>query len=169
MLVRGKIVCTQTHRQTEIEILLPESFTNLTMQDYFHESAIVVTEEGFYDIMASPPGEHHASFSYSLDIASDVVEITKKMSMPTAQFMVFSQLPPGNLKGLGDPAGNMTLGDGSSAEYFTVSSLERGQEVKFQLTGFSVERSQRQTVIILSVLFGVMGLLAVKRALLKKA
>ena len=120
-------------RNKVIEISLPEGYRDLTMLNYFQESAIVQTKEGFYDIMASPPGEHQTAFSYSLDIESDVVEITKKMSMPTAEFMVFSQLPVGKVKGLGKPSGNMTLADGKSAEYFTISSLKRGQEVKFQL------------------------------------
>jgi hypothetical protein len=120
-------------RNKVIEIFLPEGFEDLKMLSYFQESAIVQTAEGFYDIMASPPGEHQTSFSYRLDIESDVVEITKKMSMPTAEFMVFSQLPVGKVKGLGKPSGNMTMANGSLAEYFTMSSLEKDQEVKFQL------------------------------------
>ena len=153
----------QEGRNKVIEVFLPEGFKELHMLDYFAENAIVVTEDGFYDIMASPPGELQTAFSYSIDIAADVMEVTRKMSMPTAEFTVFSQLGAGNLQGLGEPAGEMTLADGSSAEYFNALSFEKGGEVKLQLSGFSGRNSLTKFLVILAVILGIVGLVVVIR------
>ena len=150
-------------RKKVITFHLPKGFRNLRMLDYFQSNAVVVTEDGFYDIMASPPGELSTAFSYSFDISADVVEITKKMSMPTAEFTVFSQLGAGNLHGLGEPAGEMALADGSSAEYFNALSFERGGEVKLQLSGFSGRKSLVGYLVIPAVILGIAGLVVVIR------
>ena len=54
-----------------LKILLPAGFANLRFLSYFEPAAVVVTEDGFYDTMVTPPGaNHHAGFSYTLDIDS---------------------------------------------------------------------------------------------------
>ncbi|MCD6394634.1 MAG: hypothetical protein J7M40_14160 [Planctomycetes bacterium] len=65
-----------------VQIHLPKGFRDLTFEDYFEADAVVVTDDGFHDVMAMPPGEHAAEFSYALDITSETLEITKKFSMP---------------------------------------------------------------------------------------
>ena len=150
-------------RNKVITFHLPRGFKDLRMLNYFQSNAIVVTEDGFYDIMASPPGELQTAFSYSIDIAADVMEVTRKMSMPTAEFTVFSQLGAGNLQGLGEPAGEMTLADGSSAEYFNALSFEKGGEVKLQLSGFSGRNSLTGYLVIPAVILGIVGLVVVIR------
>ena len=149
----------QAGRNKVITFHLPRGFKDLRMLEYFQSNAIVVTEDGFYDIMASPPGELSTAFSYSLDISSDVMEITKKMSMPTAEFTVFSQLGAGDLQGLGEPVGQTTLADGSSTEYFKASSFERGGEVKLQLSG--LKKPLTMYLVIAAVIAGIAGLAAV--------
>jgi hypothetical protein len=89
--------------------------------------------------------------------------------MPTDDLMVFSQLGKGRLKGLGEPSGQMTLQDGSMMEYFDLSSKEKGKEIRFQLTGFIVQKSRKIPIVILSVVFGLMVLGAFARAFRKKA
>lgn len=153
----------QAGRNKVITFHLPKGFRDLRLLSYFQNNAVVVTEDGFYDIMASPPGKMSTAFSYSLDITADVMEVTKKMSMPTAEFTVFSQMGAGNLQGLGEPAGQTTLADGSSAEYFNASSFQRGGEVKLQLSGFSGRKSLAKFLVILAVILGIAGLVVVMR------
>ena len=99
-----------------IEVMLPEGFKNIACSRYFQENALVITKDGFYDTMAIPPGQYDADFSYSLEIDSETVDIVKNISLPTSEFMVFSLLDKGRLKGLGDSKGEVKLADGSSAD-----------------------------------------------------
>ncbi len=153
----------QNGKTIVVKVLLPDGFYGLSPSRYFQEDALVLTADGFYDTMAIPPGQYQAVFSYSLPIDAETVAITKKMSMPTAEVMIFSQLIPGRVQGLGESAGQMTLGDGSKAEYFNLSKLKAGDEVTFKITGFNVSRSGDNTVTILIVVFAVLAVLVVIR------
>ena len=147
-----------------LKMLLPSGFKNLQFSDYFEAAAVVKTADGFYDTMAMPPGaNHHAVFSYTIDIDSATMEIVKNISLPTSEFMLFSQLGPQRIEGIGSPSGNMTLADGASAEYFNLSRLNAGDKINFKVTGFNVAESQRQSWIIMGVVFGVVAFLAVLR------
>jgi len=152
-----------------LKIMLPEGFKNLRCSSYFEEAALEKTEEGFYDTMAIPPGDNHqAIFSYTIDINSATMDIVKKFSLPTAELVLFSQLGQERIKGLGPPDGKMTLADKTSADYFNLSGLNTGDTVTFQVTGFNVPASQRQSWIIMSVVFGLAALVAVLRLLRPK-
>jgi hypothetical protein len=147
-----------------LKILLPGGFANLQFASYFQTGAVVVTEDGFYDTMATPPGANHkATFSYTLDIDSATMDIAKMISLPTSEFVLFSQLGPGKIKGLASAKGQMTMTDGTSAEYFSFSELNTGDTINFQVTGFNVVKSQRQSWIIMGVVFGIMAVVAVLR------
>jgi hypothetical protein len=147
-----------------LKMLLPRGFKNLQFSDYFEAAAVVTTADGFYDTMAMPPGaNHHAVFSYTIDIDSATLDIVKNISLPTSEFILFSQLGPQRIEGLGSPSSNMTLADGASAEYFDLSRLNMGDKINFKVTGFNVVKSQRQSWIIMGVVFGVVAFLAVLR------
>ncbi len=146
-----------------IEVMLPEGFTNLACSRYFQENALVITKSGFYDTMAIPPGQYDADFSYILEIDSETIEIVKKISLPTSEFMVFSLLDKGRLQGLGDSEGQVNLADGSSAEYFSFPELKAAEQIKFQVVGFNVKKSSSSVLIILSVVFALMALLVIWR------
>jgi hypothetical protein len=151
-----------------LKMLLPSGFKNLQFSDYFEAAAVVATADGFYDTMAMPPGANHqAAFSYTLDIDSATLDIVKNVSLPTSEFMLFSQLGPQRIEGLGSPSGSMTLADGTSAEYFSLSAFNAGDKISFKVTGFNVAKSQRQSWIIMGVVFGVVVFLAVMRLLPK--
>lgn len=164
-------------RNKVITFHLPAGYGNLTMTKYFVKKAIVETADGFYDIMASPPGTHRGAFSYTLEISGDPMEIVKKISMPTKEFVVFSQLGEGNLQGMGAPAGQMTLSDGTPALHYIVSPCEKGREIKLQLKGLAVlkgmskellegDKTNSGLVVMISVL-GVVVLVALGRVFLK--
>jgi hypothetical protein len=147
-----------------LKMLLPRGFKNLQFSDYFEAAAVVTTADGFYDTMAMPPGANHqAVFSYTIDIDSATMDIVKNISLPTSEFILFSQLGPQRIKGLGSPSSNMTLANGASAEYFDLSALNASDKINFKVTGFNVVKSQRQSWIIMGVVFGVVAFLAVLR------
>jgi hypothetical protein len=147
-----------------LKIMLPMEFKNLRCSSYFEEAALVITEDGFYDTMAMPPGnDHRAVFSYTLDINSKTMDIVKKLSLPTSEFVLFSQLGQEKIEGLGSPNGRMTLADGTSAEYFSLSNLDTGDKITFQVSGFSVANSERDSWIILGVVFGIIALVVIFR------
>lgn len=149
-----------------LKIMLPEGFKNLRCSSYFEEAALVIIQEGFYDTMAMPPGDdHQAIFSYTIDINSETIDIVKMISLPTSEFVFFSQLDPGRVEGLGLPDGRMTMADGTSAEYFNLTGLNAGDTVTFRVVGFNAPEPERQSWIIMSVVFGVIALVAVLRLL----
>ena len=146
-----------------IEVMLPVGFKHLTFSKYFQVNALVVTKDGFYDTMATPPGQYDAEFSYSLEIDSENIDIIKKISLPTSEFMVFSLLDKGRLQGLGDSGGEVNLADGSSAEYFSFPELKAAEQIKFQLVGFIVKESNSSVLIILCVVFALITILVIWR------
>ncbi|MBW7990788.1 MAG: hypothetical protein FVQ84_12345 [Planctomycetes bacterium] len=146
-----------------IEAMLPKGFKNLVFSRYFQENALVITKDGFYDTMAIPPGQYDADFSYRLEIDSETIDIVKTISLPTSEFMVFSLLDKGKLQGLGDSGGEVNLADGSSAEYFSFPELKASEQIKFQVVGFNIKKSNSNVVIILIVIFALMALLVIWR------
>ena len=146
-----------------IEVMLPARFKDLTFSKYFQKNAVVITKDGFYDTMATPPGQYDAEFSYSLEIDSETIDIVKKISMPTSEFMVFSLLDKGQLQGLGNSRGEVNLADGSSAEYFSFPELKAAEQIKFQVVGFIVKKSNSNVMIILCVVFALIAILVIWR------
>jgi hypothetical protein len=158
-----------TNNQSKVvEVMLPEGFKNLTCLRYFQENDLVITKDGFYDTMAIPPGHYDTEFSYRLDINSETIDIIKKISLSTSQFLVFSLLNKGQLKGLGEPVGEVKLSDGSLAEYFSFPALKAGDQIKFQVVGFHVKKSNRNVVLTLSAVFAFIVLLVIRRLLSQK-
>ncbi len=137
-----------------LEQILPLGFKNLQYLTYFEKNAIVVTDEGFYDTMGVPPGEFHAGFSYTLDIDSKIMDISKKFSLPTSSFMVFAELGQVQLQGLGSPSNRATGSNGVPINYYRMYEISPGQEIKFQLAGFNVDTTSRTEWIISAAVFG---------------
>lgn len=152
-----------------VEVMLPEGFKNLAFSRYFQENALVVTKDGFYDTMAIPPGQYDADFSYSLEIDSETIDIVKKISLPTSEFMVFSLLDKGIVKGLGDSKGELKLANGRLAEYYSFPAIEPGEQIKFQLGGFHVVQSNSSDLITFIVVFVIIALLVIWRLLGQKS
>lgn len=146
-----------------IKVILPKGFKNLTFSRYFQENALVVTKDGFYDTMAIPPGQYDADFSYRLEIDSETIDIVKKISLPTSEFMVFSLLNKGQLQGLGDSRREVNLADGSSAEYFSFPELKAAEQIKFQVVGFNIKKSNSSVLITLIVIFALIVMLVIWR------
>lgn len=151
-----------------IEVMLPKGFKNFFCSRYFQQNALVITKDGFYDTMAIPPGQFDAEFSYTLGIDSEIIDIIKNITLPTSDFMIFSILDKGSVKGLGEPAGEVKLADGSSAEYFNFKNLKTGQQIKFQLGGLQVRKSDNSALIMLLVAFALIALLVIWRLIGQK-
>ena len=150
-------------RSIVLDVMLPEGFKKLACSNYFQDDALVITENGFYDTMAIPPGRYDAVFSYLLEINSEIIDITKKITLPTSEFIVFSQLSKEKINGLGDASGQITLADGGSGEYFSSQALKVGDRITFRIVGFNVNNSDISIWITLSVVFASIALLVILR------
>lgn len=137
-----------------IEISLPTGFSELKCIEYFAESAIVVTEGGFYDIMAIPPGMHNAAFSYKVDLGDRAFwDFQKKITMPTNDLQVFSQLGRGVLEGLGRAVGRSNGPDGTEAQKYAASSYKAGDKLAFQISTMEESHSDWTTEIVIACVF----------------
>lgn len=155
-------------RTIVLKIMLPEGFDNLTAAGYFQQDAMVVTDYGFYDTMAVPPGEYEVTFTYTLDISSNSMDIVKVITLPTYNFMVFADLGPAKVQGLGQPK-KMVGKDSTSIEYYTRDKLAPGDKIAFKIIGFNVNSSSgRTTWVVLSLVFAAVFVLVVLRPLFQK-
>lgn len=150
-------------RPMVLTVPLPRGFQNFTSSSYLEPQALGFTKESFYDTMGVPPGNHEIIFSYTLEIKSGTMNVTKKVSLPTSHFVLYSQLGEKKIEGLGDAAGELALGDGTSSEYFVLGGLTSGKEVKFKIAGLSTSVGNKSSWIILAVVFGAIIVLAVLR------
>lgn len=157
------------NRSQVITISLPAGFQNFKTSKYFETQALVMTENGFYDTMAIPPGTYDAKFSYTIPITAKEMQISKKVSMPTTDVMIFSQLKSGQLQGLGTPAGNFTMEDGTPAEYFMLSKKSSGDQINISLTGLKTASSKTMIIIIAVVLLLIAPLVLIRLSPSKSA
>ena len=156
-------------RTIVLEIMLPKGFDNLEASSYFQEDAVVVTDTGFYDTMAVPPGEYQVTFTYTLDITSNSLDIVKGITLPTTNFVVFTELGQAKLQGLGRPSNRMLGKDSMPIEYYTRDKLVQGDKIAFQITGFNVNSSSGKTTwVVLALVFGAVLVLVVLRPHLQK-
>ena len=139
-----------------LKIMLPSGYKNFRSSKYFITDALVFTDEGFYDTMAIAPGEYDIQFSYVLDIDAEAMEISKKFSLPTDDLILFVALPSAEAQGLG-PSNEFTLADGKESQYYSLGSQKRGEELKFQLVGFEMPKTDRSWIIIAAVFGFVAG------------
>ena len=146
-----------------LKIMLPDGFKNLKFTSYFQENALVVTEKGFYDTMAVPPGQFSLNFSYTLDIASETLDIVKRFSLPTSSLILFAELGQAKLQGLGELYNSATGPNGAAIEYYKRSDLAPEEKIAFQITGFNVSTSGPAMWVILAVVFGAILVLVVLR------
>ncbi|MHC4626639.1 MAG: hypothetical protein ACYTDV_06630 [Planctomycetota bacterium] len=128
-------------RTVVLDIKLPRGFKNLRALSYFEADALVVTDEGFYDTMAVPPGEQHATLSYTLDVTSEVMNFTKTIPLPTSEFVLFAELGAANIQGLGQITEQATRSSGELMQYYRRANLAAGEEVGFQLSNLDVGSS----------------------------
>lgn len=159
---------TTDARPVVLKINLPAGFKDLRFSKYFEEHAVVKTDEGFIDTMAVPPGRHDAVFMYALQADAATVQIAKKAGLPTKDFMVFSQLNGALIEGLGESIGQMTLSDGSTADYFSSIPLEAGDQVSFKITGLSMAQDQDDLWVMFGIVFGVILLVGIVRMLTQR-
>jgi hypothetical protein len=122
-------------------VKLPAGFKNVRSFSYFEDEALVITEGGFYDTMAVPPGEQHVTFAYTLDVTSEIMDFVKTVSLPTSNFALFADLGQAKIRGLGETPQQAIRPSGESMQYYERGSLARGQEVAFQLTNLDVGSS----------------------------
>ncbi len=151
------------NRPIVLEIMLPKGFKNLSPSSYFEEDTLVVTEEGFYDTMAVPPGEYQVTFSYTLDITANTMDIVKKISLPTSSFVLFAELGQAELQGLDQAEHQILRRNEAEMEYYKRSNLAPAEEIAFQIIGFNVNKSGLATWMILAIVFSIVAVLAVSR------
>jgi hypothetical protein len=141
------------NRTIVLEIMLPMEFKNLNIYSYFENDTLVVTKSGFYDIMAVPPGVYPITFSYTLDITSDTMDITKKITLPTSGLMLFTDLGTAKLQGLEQLEKHTMSRNETPMEYYKLINLTSNDELTFRFSGFNVNKSGSQTWIILALVF----------------
>ncbi|MFQ6034434.1 MAG: hypothetical protein ACE5NM_01125 [Sedimentisphaerales bacterium] len=158
---QGKAIVLMVH--------LPKGYKNFSSSSYLVPEALVFTREGFYDTMAVPPGVHQVNFSYTIDITSDRMDIRKKFSLPTTNFVLFSQLAHDSIQGLGEPDGQVLLSDGTMAEYYNRNGLAADSEVVFKVAGLGTSAGNKTSWVVLAVIFAAITFLAVARAYFAKS
>lgn len=146
-----------------LNIMLPKGFSNLQWSSYFEKNAIVVTKNGFYDVMAVPPGSYSATFSYTLDVTSSTMDIVKKISLPTANFMIFAQ-GSAELRSRSDADKQTMNMNGVSMEYLKFTNLAPDEEISFQVAGLKVDKHNWITWIVLTAVFVAMIIFAIVRS-----
>jgi hypothetical protein len=146
-----------------LKVYLPAGFKDITYSKYFQEQALIMTDEGFIDTMAVPPGRHDAVFTYALEADTTSIQIAKKASLPTQDLMVFSQLSGASIAGLDEPLGQMTINNGSPADYFPSVSLETGEQIDFKITGLTIAQDPDDLWMMFGVIFGVIILIGIAR------
>jgi len=144
-----------------LEMGLPEGFRDLTATGYLVPTALVVTDTGFYDTLATPPGEHHVRFSYNLDVKRGTTEITREIGLPTSELTVFWEGPPGKIEGLGEPDGKLVDSQGRPVEYYLRPDLKAGDVIALQVSGLRAGQSQDRTWLVLAVVFAAVIIVAV--------
>ncbi|MHC4761333.1 MAG: hypothetical protein ACYS9H_08340 [Planctomycetota bacterium] len=130
---------------------------------YFQEQALIMTDDGFIDTMAVPPGRHDAVFTYAVKTDTPSVQIIKKAGLPTKELMVFSQLSGASIAGLDEPLGQMTINNGSPADYFPSVTLETGEQIGFKITGLTIAQDPDDLWTMFGIIFGVIILIGIVR------
>lgn len=156
-------------RPKVIDVKLPAGFEELSATSYFEQTALVVTNDGFYDTMAIPPGRHNAVYTYAIPVDSSDIGITKNITMQTSDFMVFTELGTAAITGLGQPLGQFEMPDGSKADYYSSDALKPGSKVTFQIAGLNVASQQSNIWILFTVVFAAVAVLIVVRTRLQKS
>ena len=151
------------------EIKLPKGFTDLATSSYLERSSLVVGPDGFYDTLATPPGEHQVTFSYRIDIDRRSVDIAKEISLPASELMIFWEQGQGKLEGLGEPADRLVNAQGVPIEYYRRTNLKAGDRIAFRVSGLRGNGSDTYTWIILGVAFAVVFGVALLRLRAKPA
>jgi len=151
------------NRTIVLDVKLPSGFKNLRSLSYFEDNALVITEEGFYDIMAVPPGEQHITFSYTLDVTSEVMDFAKTISLPTSGFVLFAELGQANIQGLDRTTEQATRLSGEAMQYCEFDNLAPGEEITFQLIALDTGSSGLLKWIILGSVLGAVTVLTVLR------
>jgi len=113
--------------------------------------------------MAVPPGEHEIAFSYTIDATSGTMNIVKKVSLPTSDFVVFAEAGEAKLEGLGRPEQKLIGTDGAAMEYYQRSDLTAGEEIAFTITGLSPGSSNLVFWTILATILSALVLLVILR------
>jgi hypothetical protein len=151
------------NRTIVLDIKLPRGFKNLRSLSYLEDQALVVTDDGFYDTMAVPPGEQHITFSYTLGVTSETMDIVKTISLPTSAFVLFAELGAAKIQGLGQTAQQATRSSGELVQYYSRGNLALGEQVTFQLTNLEVGSSGLTKWIIAGAVISVIVVLIVLR------
>jgi len=145
-----------------LNISLPKGFSNLQWSSYFEKDAVVITDNGFYDIMAVPPGSYQLTFSYTLDVKASAMNITKKVSLPTERFMVLGQGGV-NLHGQENMETETTNMGGISTEFLRFNDIVAQDEINFLVSGLAYDKSNWITWIIVGAVFVAIIIFAIVR------
>lgn len=151
-----------------LEMMLPKGFKDVKYLNYFKQNAIVETDQGFYDTMAIPPGQYHPAFSYSLDIDSESIDIVKKLSFSTSNFVIFAKIGQAKLIGLGDPTNKAAGAGGDPMNYYKLTNLSPEKTIEFQITGFNVSKFDQPEWIVSGLVFAGVFILVLFRLLQTK-
>ncbi len=146
-----------------VNVPLPGGFKNFKALGFLVTKGLVFTDDGFYDTMGIPPGHHHVSFSYSIDRRGRETAVTKKLSLETANFVLFWHLGDGKIEGLGDPDGQITMTDGTIGQYYNLGALPAGAEVRFRIRGSRTDAADKTSWIVLSLVFAAVAAAALLR------
>jgi hypothetical protein len=96
------------------------------------------------------------------------MDIIRKLSLPTANFVLFWQVGNAKIEGLGEADGRMVMTDGTLGEYYNLGSIQAGAEVRFQISGLRTAAGDKTSWIILALVFAAIAVLVLIRLRLTK-
>jgi hypothetical protein len=146
-------------RPIVVRMVLPKGIKNINFASYFEPQAVEMTDDGFYDTMAVPPGKNAITFSYTLDIQSASLNFVRKVMLPTSNVAVFTELNTAKIEGL-DAPGTAVSREGMPMEFFTLNNLAPGAKIAFRITGLNKAAPESATWMILAGVFVVIAIIA---------
>ncbi len=81
------------------------------------------------------------------------MDIVKKFSLPTSNFVVFAEIGQAELKGLGELTNKAAGPGGTSINYYKINNISPDEQVAFQIINFNVSTLGRSEWIVSGLVF----------------
>ena len=124
-----------------VRYYLPEGATNLQFEQGQGElgDRFILTDDGFEDTYAVPPGQFQVLFAYELPYPNHEAEIRHPVSLPVDTFAVLVPAEGVTVEGEGLVPGEVQDVQGMQVRIYQGPSLDAGDEVDVRLSGYPKE------------------------------
>ncbi len=124
-----------------VRYYLPQGATNLQFEQGQGEigDRFILTDDGFEDTFAVPPGQFQVLFAYELPYPERQAEIRHAVSLPVDTFAVLVPAEGVTVEGEGLVPGEVQDVQGMQVRIYQGPSLDAGDEVDVRLSGYPKE------------------------------